>query len=65
MGTLVLGFGKPEPRTKSCFFFFFYMSTQGEGIQINDIRFMRRGLQPIKLPFGDLFKRYYFMNIVI
>jgi hypothetical protein len=45
------------------FFFFFFMSTQEEGgeIQISDIRFMRRGPQPIEIPLGDgvmLFNRW-------
>jgi hypothetical protein len=37
-----------------CFFFFCDMSTQegGGGIRTNDLRFMRRGSQPIELLLG-------------
>jgi hypothetical protein len=36
------------------FFFFGYVHTRGGGgIRTNNLRFMRRGLQPIELPLGD------------
>jgi hypothetical protein len=37
------------------FFFFFDMSTrvEGGGIRSCDLRFIRRGSQPIELPLGD------------
>jgi len=41
--------------SKFFFFFFFYMLTQeGGGIRTSDLRFMKRGLQPIELLIGSI-----------
>jgi hypothetical protein len=41
--------------------FFFDMSTQegGGGIRTSDLRFMRRGPQPIELPLRDKIQAFY------
>jgi hypothetical protein len=41
------------------FFFFFFICPRkgrGRGIQTCDLRFIRRSLQPIELPLGDIFR---------
>jgi len=43
--------------------YFFYVHTRGGGeIRTGDLRFMRRGPQPIELPFGDI--TFFALNVL-
>jgi hypothetical protein len=45
------------------FFYFLYVHTRGGGeIRTGDLRFMRRGPQPIELPFGDI--TFFALNVL-